>query len=428
MRESNRMILAIKRFIRWINIDYPVKLIILNWRKISYFLRYGHISVENSIVFESFRGICISDSPLELFKVIKNNPRFSGYKFVWVLDNLNLEEMTKLYPDVKFVKRGSKDYNVAYASSRFWISNGVIPLHFKKKLNQRYIQCWHGTPLKKIGLDVEYDKNSLHSKRFLDFAFKLDSSRYDYIVSPSIYATDRFKTAFCLGNNVKIIEAGYPRNDDLCLLASDNKYRSNLKRKLGIDNKKKVILFCPTFRDELYRLDVKSIWYQSLLTISKIIGEDWVIIFRSHYYDASEIPNFDNIINVSKVFSVNDVFLASDCLISDYSSVIFDYSILDRPIYLFAKDYDKYNNSTRGMYFDISKKYGFNIYDDEFDLVTAIKEKKQLHKECSFKLKSDFCKNDDGFAASRVINMIIDCEFEKESLNKDFINVEHKND
>lgn len=150
MRESNRMILAIKRFIRWINIDYPVKLIILNWRKISYFLRYGHISVENSIVFESFRGICISDSPLELFKVIKNNPRFSGYKFVWVLDNLNLEEMTKLYPDVKFVKRGSKDYNVAYASSRFWISNGVIPLHFKKKLNQRYIQCWHGTPLKKL--------------------------------------------------------------------------------------------------------------------------------------------------------------------------------------------------------------------------------------------------------------------------------------
>lgn len=96
---------------------------------------------------------------------------------------------------------------------------------------------------KKIGLDVEYDKNSLHSKRFLDFAFKLDSSRYDYIVSPSIYATDRFKTAFCLGNNVKIIEAGYPRNDDLCLLASDNKYRSNLKRKLGIDNKKRSFYF-----------------------------------------------------------------------------------------------------------------------------------------------------------------------------------------
>lgn len=408
------MITIIKRIMRWVRIDYQVKWLTIYARMTLFWLKYRDVTVEKSIVFESFKGMKISDSPLAIFNIIKYMSEFEDYIFYWVVDEPKGETNLLTNPRVKYIIRGTTSYVLAYARSRFWISNCVIPLYFKKKMNQIYIQCWHGTPLKKIGLDVEYDKNSLHSKRFLDFAFKLDSSRYDYIVSPSGYASEKFKSAFSLTEKTKIIESGYPRNDELSLHRNDNMYKLEIKKKLDLIGVKKIILFCPTFRDEHYRSKNKSIWYDSLLKLSTAVGEDSVILFRSHYYDSSMIPTVKNLIDVSRLDSINELFLVSDCLISDYSSVIFDYAILDKPIYIFSKDYNFYKNSTRGMYFDLSEVYGFKVYNNENTIAAAIFE--ELHQECSIKLKSDFCKNEDGGAANRVIRKVISIEKERGNL------------
>lgn len=408
------MITIIKRIMRWVRIDYQVKWLTIYARMTLFWLKYRDVTVEKSIVFESFKGMKISDSPLAIFNIIKYMSEFEDYIFYWVVNEPKSEKNPLTHPRVKYIRSGTPSYALAYARSRFWISNCVIPLHFKKKMNQTYIQCWHGTPLKKIGLDVEYDKNELHSKRFLDFAFKLDSSRYDYIVSPSGYASEKFKSAFSLTEKTKIIESGYPRNDELSLHRNDNMYKLEIKKKLDLIGVKKIILFCPTFRDEHYRSKKKSIWYDSLLKLSTAVGEDSVILFRSHYYDSSTIPTVKNLIDVSRLDSVNELFLVSDCLISDYSSVIFDYAILDKPIYIFSKDYNFYKNSTRGMYFDLSEVYGFKVYNNENTIAIAIFE--ELHQECSIKLKSDFCKNEDGGAANRVIRKVISIEKERGNL------------
>lgn len=395
------------KLIRYINLDYFIKLHITNLRSLIYSFRYFKNELEDIVVLESFKGERISDSPLALYNTMSEMKGFEKFTFYWVVSKsfYQTDDMSSK-SSVKFVTKGSKDYDSVVSRAKYWISNGVFPLYLKKKSGQVYIQCWHGTPLKKIGLDVEMDSNALHSKKFLDFAFRRDSSRYDFMISPSPYATDKFKSAFALSSKTEVLEYGYPRNDALVRHKCDYRYISSIKHKLNISNR--VILFAPTFRDDLYGEGGKSIWYDDLLELANKVGRTTTILFRSHYYDDSHIPRIRNLIDVSNYNDINELYLVSDILVTDYSSVLFDYAILEKPIYIFSKDYEKYRSVVRGMYFDMESTLNVNIHNTISSLHYAIENKhgSSLFEKINCRFNNSVC-NDSSF---KVLSKVIDNE------------------
>ena len=218
-------------------------------RKIVYIYYFLVSKVDDkSIIFESFIGRQYSCSPKAIYLELINNPKYKDYKFIWAFktpkDFINL----KRNKNTTIVKYGSSEYYKAYAKCKYWVTNSRIPESIIRKKEQVYIQCWHGTPLKKLGFDIEVDGgNAMNSVKDIQKKYLTDSKRYSYMVSPSKFCTEKFISAFRLKNPDIIKEVGYPRNDFLINYkkADINK----IKKELKIPKNKKVILYAPTWRD-----------------------------------------------------------------------------------------------------------------------------------------------------------------------------------
>lgn len=316
--------------------------------------------INNQVVFECFKGKFINDSPLSIYKELKKQA--SHFQFIWVvrdyrwiIDNLDDPEILEVCLDknTNIVKYGSEAYLKAYATSKYWVTNCRIPYRISKKQGQVFIQCWHGTPLKKMAHDIKVGTNVKTSLDGLKFTYDHEVKRLDYFISPSKYASECFCSSFNMAPS-KILELGYPRNDKLIINKNNIQLTENIKRRLGIDNSKKIILYAPTWRDD----KVCSVNGNHILTnpldsegfLSKF--ENTVFLYRGHYFTKPENEMID-FIDVSNVNDINDLFLISDMLITDYSSLFFDYANLERPIYFYMPDLEEYRDKTRGFYLDV---------------------------------------------------------------------------
>ena len=231
--------------------------------------------------------------------------------------------------------------------AKYWIFNYRVADHQYPKKNQIYVQCWHGTPLKKLGYDLENTDNAMNSKKEIRFKYKTDAKKINYFLSPSKFATERFISAWNLKEIKKegcIIEEGYPRNDFLYNYTKQD--LSKIKEKLNINNiNKKVILYAPTWRDNQHQSGV-GYTYKTEVDFEKLqkeLGQDYIILFRAHYLVANEF-NFEKykgfIYDVSKIDDINELYIISDILITDYSSVFFDYANLKKPIIFYMYDFE----------------------------------------------------------------------------------------
>ena len=184
------------------------------------FLHFFHrhlsvfIPVDNQLIlFMSFLGRGYSDSPKALYEYMKENKEYSNYKCVWVISNYDSKTV---YGD-KVVKYFSLEYFYYLAKSKYWFFNAKMPSYIKKKDEQVYLQTWHGTPLKKLGNDIEVPEGitfyaSKLTKEEMCETYNIDSKRYTYMVSPNPFSTEKFQSAFNVEPH-KMIETGYPRND-----------------------------------------------------------------------------------------------------------------------------------------------------------------------------------------------------------------------
>lgn len=309
---------------------------------------------EKIIVFESFNGRQFSDNPRAIYEYIKEN--HPEYKLFWSVDknhkkyfeDNNLNILIKFTPEWLFYMNRAK----------YWVTNSRFPNWFKKSENTVYVQTWHGTPLKKLGLDMkEVHLPNTNEKKYKE-NFVHESSKWDYLISPNKYSTDIFKRAFAF--NKKMIESGYPRNDFL-VNCNNEENINKIKSDLNIPLDKKVILYAPTWRDNefyhagKYKFNLKL----DLDKMKEKYGEDHVVILRLHYLVAEnlDLSNYDNfVIDFSKHGDIRDLYIISDLLITDYSSVFFDYSILKKPIIFFVYDLVNYRDVLRGFYFDFEKE------------------------------------------------------------------------
>ena len=234
----------------------------------------------------------------------------------------------------------------ALATAKVWVESNRKEGYIKKRKKQYYIQLWHGGfALKKIEGDCEDYLGETYIKRA-----KKDSLMTDLYVSNSTYCTKMYRRAFWFHG--EIAEWGSPRMD---LLLSENEHRKNrIKRDLGIDKKKKIVLYAPTYRNSK-DTSVYELNYDALcMELSKRFGGEFIAIERLHPLvreQSSQLKKQGDRIDASSYKDMYELMLISDVLITDYSNTMFEFALMNRPVFLYAKDYMHYNKE-RGFYFD----------------------------------------------------------------------------
>ncbi len=312
----------------------------------------------NLIVFEAFQGKYYSCSPKAMFEEMLKEPAYAGYRFVWSFTNCRKHKYLTKNKRVTLVQRGSAKYYEVMASAKYRITNSTNPLTVPVRKGQIYIQTWHGTPLKRLGLDIVRDGNAAQSLKEIHALYRREATQFDYLLSPSAYTTEKLSSAFGLSKEEqekKIVELGYPRNVSLFTYTPEEV--AELKEFYGIPEGKKVILYAPTFREADYRYG-KGFSYQIALDVERLrkrFGETACVLMRTHYlanaqFDYEKYEGF--LIKVSGVEDVNRLYLISDLLVTDYSSVMFDFSILRRPMIFYMYDKEQYRGELRDFYIE----------------------------------------------------------------------------
>src|SRR5699024_9350895 len=325
------------------------------------------------------------------------------YNCIW-----SIEKERNIPGNPKQVERFSLRYFYYLARAKYWISNSRLPRYLDKREGNIYLQTWHGTPLKRLVFDMEdiYSADPNYKENFFH-----QSRRWDYLSSPNKYSTDIFQRAFKF--NKTILEYGYPRNDIL-YTKNTSQDINLLKEKLGIPLDKKVILYAPTWRDDEFysRGKYKFTLQLNLDKMQETLGEDYVVILRMHYFIASQmdISGYEGFIfDFSNYDDIAELYLISDILITDYSSVFFDYANLKRPILFYTYDLEKYRDTLRGFYIDIENEVPGPLLRNTDEIVYAIEHIDDV-KEAN-KIKYDlfynkFCKWEDGNASRKTIEKI----------------------
>ncbi|QYG31657.1 CDP-glycerol:glycerophosphate glycerophosphotransferase [Mammaliicoccus sciuri] len=363
------------------------------------------------IVFETFGGKNYSDSPKYIYEyMLKNYP---DYKYVWILKNPSKSEIPG---NPLKIKKGSLEYYKAYSKAKVWVNNARLPLALNKKDNQKYIQTWHGTPLKRLANDMKVVRMPGTTTPQYKRNFHMETSRWDYLVSPNHYSSEIFESAFWMDEE-RVLEIGYPRNDLLVTHANDEELISKIRENVNIPEGKKVLMYAPTWRDDEF---IKKGQYLFELKINlenlyESIGDEYVILLRMHYLisNAIDLSGYENFaIDVSDYDDISELYLITDALITDYSSVMFDFGILKRPQFFFAYDIEKYDKDLRGFYLDYVNDLPGPIFEDPFDLADSLKDV-DLIKE-SYQDKIDefydrFCRLEQG-ESSKYIGELINKE------------------
>ena len=403
----------VKKLVLYVNLHLgynKARKIRKKWRVLSYYL-YQHYFIklpvkDDWVICESFFGKSYSDSPKYIYEYLcKNYP--GKYRFIWVIN----KDIDIPYNPIK-VKRFSIRYSYYLARCKYNIFNVRQPEWVKKREGNVFLQTWHGTPLKKLVFDQE---EVMAASPLYKAQFYKQSRLWDYLISANHFSTKAFRSAFLYEK--EIIEYGYPRND-LMYHPDREEIAADIKRKLNIPEGKKIILYAPTWRDDEYygRGEYKFSLKLNLGLLKKELGDDHIVLLRTHYFIADHLDTTgveDFAINVSKYDDITELYLISDILITDYSSVFFDYANLRRPILFYTYDLDKYRDMLRGFYLDIEKDVpGPLLFTDE-EVVAAIKNIDNIIVE--YKDKYDdfyekYCSLETGHAAEMVAKRVFELE------------------
>jgi len=296
------------------------------------------------IIFSSFGGRKYDDSPKAIYEAMLQDSRFEDYKLMWAF----------MHPEDYDLPKGEKvrvdtlDYYISLLRARIWVTNSSMTrgLNFSGR-NTFQINTWHGSTIKRMGSDINSGNTS--------FGIKGNSKIGGIMLAQGLYDVDVFSRAFNMSaNDFSVI--GLPRNDELAQATKEK--QDKLKISLGIPKGKKTILYAPTFReyDKDDSNNVVLLPPVNLHLWADKLGNDYVLLFRAHYEVARIIGLEENefVKDVSAYPNLNELMIASDLLISDYSSIFFDYAILGKPMLCYCYDYEKYAEK-RGVYFDIRR-------------------------------------------------------------------------
>ena len=371
---------------------------------------FGKID-DRLVYFQTFSGRGYSDSPKAMYEYMLTAPEYRDFRFVWSFKEPEKYEHLLSNGRTQIVKFRSKADNKALRKAKYWISNYRMLDYQHPRKGQIYLQCWHGTPLKRLGYDIIDSDNAMNSLSEIREKYRTDAKKFRWLLSPSPFATDKFATAWNLnetGQRNKILK-GYPRNDKLISFIPEE--REGIRKRLGV-NDKNVILYAPTWRDNQHTSG-QGYTYKTEVDFDRLqreLGDEYVILFRAHYLVANSF-DFDRykgfVRDVSSYGDINDLYIASDLLVTDYSSVFFDYANLERPIIFYMYDLEHYANEMRGFYLSLNELPGPVVKDEEA-LIAEIKAAGEWEPDEKYQeFRKRFNPYEDGNSSKRVLEEVI---------------------
>ncbi|MCS4487112.1 glycosyltransferase [Staphylococcus americanisciuri] len=367
--------------------------------------------VSTHIVYQSRDGKSMTDSPYAVFLYLLKHEQYQGFTHFWVVDSEQqkraFEQAYKHQDNVKFILKESDEYLHVLTTAKYLLNNSTFPGYFTKKEEQVYVNTWHGTPIKAMGIDIE--DNLLGSQNVIRNFLSAD-----ILVSPNAHTTSIFKRAFTLEGlyNGRLLEMGYPRID-LTL----NSVRKQVIDKLKAENinmgEKKVLLFAPTWRGQDVNNPEDSIEsiYQTIMELKDTTT--YQVLVKVHPFAYEMALQHKGLLPylVPDTFDTNELLSAVDLLVTDYSSIFFDYLVTDKPIIFYVPDYEEYKYN-RGLYIDIDKLPGPSV-DNVADLIVQIHKAQNNdldYKENYENFKKLYVPYDDGHVTERLVESIFSDE------------------
>lgn len=381
---------------------------------------------DKTILYEAFGGRGMICNPYAIFEYLLEQEEYQDYTHIWVIDDFeeNRLQIAKYekYPNVRFVKYKTKEYCKALAVTKYLINNVSFPSYFLKREEQVYLNTWHGTPLKNMGFDIP-GANITQGNTVRNLL------SVDYLISSSPYMTQTaYKNSYKLQNLYEgtILEEGFPRNDRFFEQDREEIFRKFQQYGVDVEKEKKIILYAPTWRGEEYSKPDTSLKevYEILHKIEeKVDLNEYQILVKLHqivYHYINE--NKVEMDGEKKKFipasmDTNEILAVTDVLISDYSSIFYDFLITGRPILFYTPDIHEFEQY-RGLYFTQENLPGPVASDLEQlgTLLENISDAVKPYQEIYQKVRKQICPNDDGNVCQRVTDAVFKNKSVKNSI------------
>lgn len=394
MRKIIKILKKIKKNIKKINKSNFAK-----WKYINY---YYHLKIDNSVILlESQQGREVNGNIYYILKELSTNEEYISYKLYLTVLKENKEKIKKfLYckgiKNVNFVELNTKEYFKIISKAKFLINDNTFLPFFIKKEDQIYLNTWHGTPLKSLGKNIKNDMHNIGNtqKNFL---------MSDYLLYPNEYTRDHIIEDYMIGNlkcNINIMMSGYPRNS----VFFDDEQRISIRKNLNLEGKQ-VIAYMPTWRGTVQnqKNNAQDINY-ILQKLDKKLNSNQILYVNLHPIEKSKVNynKFRKIKPFPSDYETYEFLNAADLLITDYSSVFFDFANTNRKIILFTYDKNEYL-SDRGLYMML-EELPFSIVYNIKDLINEINCDNDYNYD---EFKKIFCKYDSINVTKKICERII---------------------
>ncbi len=381
-------------------------------RRAAYAKYYKNLLIEDKVIlYDSYFGRGMICNPYALFLELINNEDFQDYTHVWVIEdrygNEPIMEQFQNNKNVFAIARHSDDHLRYLASAKYIITNVSLPFYYCKKEEQVYVNTWHGTPIKSLGFDMPDAPVTISNvlRNFLST---------DYIISANPFLTSVFLDKYKLDGLYEgtIIEEGYPRNDRL-FHTDKAEIISNLQKYgIDIDSKKEIILYAPTWKGNDYNrpeIDVNE-YIDFKRTVESMIDTDrYQILLKPHQVVYKELKKSGRMNDslIPAFIDTNELLSITDILISDYSSIFYDYLVTDKPVIFYIPDLEKYKNE-RGLYLEPEALPGpcFTKLSEIGNVINNLNEFIIKYRSSYEAAKYFACPKDDGNVAKRIIDVI----------------------
>nr|AAT06402.1 Cps7D [Actinobacillus pleuropneumoniae] len=356
---------------------------------------------EQTVLYESFSGQGMSCNPLALFLYLFNHNEYKNWTHIWVInDTSNIPEEYRKYDNVIFIRRGSDSYLRYLATTKILINNSNFPPYFIRKPEQKFLSTWHGTPFKTLGRDMEgrfFEHKNL-TRNIFQSTHLLSPNAH---TSKILYERHDIKEIY----TGRLIESGYPRIDMTLSLAKEEKIE--LREKLGVLNNEKLVFYAPTWRGIHGDIEFDYEKLQSDLNkLSKLEGAK--VVFRGHSLLQEALSKINlGITVVPDELDTNKILSVTDILITDYSSVLFDYLPTLKPLVLYMYDIKEYTEE-RGLYFSENELPGEKCYNinELVKTLTYLLENNITSVSFEDSKVAQFAPHDDGNVSEKVINAL----------------------
>ncbi|HEX4654108.1 MAG TPA: CDP-glycerol glycerophosphotransferase family protein [Mycobacteriales bacterium] len=357
--------------------------------------------IRDAVLYICHDGTSYDDNPRAIHEELVR--RGNGLEHLWMVRDGRF-----VVPEsATAVRADSSDYYDALARCRYVVANGYVPDVLRPRRGQRVLQTWHGGFVKQQGMELA--GRAVARRAYLPAETQRPDA-WRFLVSPSAAMTSALRRAFPFAQQV--LETGSPRAD-LLLRPERASLGAEVRTRLGVPAGKKVLLYAPTYRDHLRQGRMRYRLGRTLDAdvLRGALGEDWVVLFRRHHQAVGRLaPAGDPFIrDVSDHPSVSDLLLASDVLVTDYTSLVFDQVAMNRPVVFFTPDLEAYRDDIRGFAIPFDRVAPGPLLATTDDVVDAVRDLdlvRRDHEHAYAAFRATYCPLDDGNAAGRVVDAV----------------------